>query len=520
MVWIFDFNDMREVRVRFAPSPTGALHIGGVRTALYNYLLARQKNGTMILRVEDTDQARYVPGAEQYIIESLQWVGITIDEGVGIGGPHAPYRQSERKLIYKKYAQQLIDAGHAYYAFDTAEELEQMRGKLKAAGVDTLQYNSITRMQMRNSLTLKPEQVTQLINNGTPYVIRFKVPRKEDVRLNDLIRGWVTVHSSQVDDKVLMKSDGMPTYHLANVVDDYLMKISHVIRGEEWLPSAPLHVLLYKAFGWEKDMPEFAHLPLLLKPDGNGKLSKRDADQLGFPIFPLTWKDPQSGEIAVGYKEAGYLPEALLNFLAFLGWNPGSQQELFSLDELIQAFSIERIGKAGARFDVQKAQWFNQQYLRAKPDSELAQFLLHNLKTEGIACSEEKAVKIVVAMKERVTFPKDFWDQGRFFFIAPTSFDQGVAAKKWNDEAVKVLSAYRDEVKKTDSFNAVTAKLTLEQVTAALGIGTGKILQALRLAITGAGTGPDLMVIMEVIGKNEVISRIDYALKTLNVKVA
>jgi glutamyl-tRNA synthetase len=511
---------MREVRVRFAPSPTGALHIGGVRTALYNYLLARQQKGTMILRIEDTDQSRYVPGAEEFIIESLKWVGITIDEGVGVGGPHAPYRQSERSAIYKQYAQQLIDAGHAYYAFDTAQELEEMREKLKAAGVDTPQYNSITRMQMRNSLTLKEEEAKQLIDSGTPYVIRVKVPRKEEIRLNDLIRGWVTVHSSQMDDKVLMKSDGMPTYHLANVVDDYLMKISHVIRGEEWLPSAPLHVLLYKYFGWEDVMPQFAHLPLLLKPDGNGKLSKRDADQLGFPIFPITWKDPESGEVAVGYREAGYLPDALINFLAFLGWNPGTTQEIFSMDELTTAFSIERIGKAGAKFDIQKAQWFNQQYLKSKPDAELAQFLLQSLKLEGVSCTEEKAMKIAGVMKERVTFPKDFWAQGKFFFQAPTQFDDGVVSKKWNDEAVKVISAYADAVGKLPSFDAALAKTTLEQVTASLGIGTGKILQALRVSITGAAGGPDLMMIMEIIGKDEVVKRIEYALKTLKVKVA
>jgi glutamyl-tRNA synthetase len=395
-----------------------------------------------------------------------------------------------------------------------------MREKLKAAGVDTPQYNSITRTQMRNSLSLTPEQVTQLRDAGTPYVIRLKVPRKEEVRLNDLIRGWVTVHSSQIDDKVLVKSDGMPTYHLANVVDDYLMKISHVIRGEEWLPSAPLHVLLYKFFGWENEMPLFAHLPLLLKPDGNGKLSKRDADQLGFPIFPLTWKDPDSGEVAIGYKEAGYLADALLNFLAFLGWNPGTTQEIFSIDELIQAFSIERIGKAGAKFDIQKAQWFNQQYLRAKPDAQLAEFLLESLRQENIDCPKEKALKIVAVMKERVTFPKDFWEHGKFFFQSPTDFDSSVAAKKWNDEAVKVLSAYRDEIEKLESINAETAKLTLERVTAALNIGTGRILQALRLSITGVGGGPDLMMIMEIIGKNEVVKRIDNALQTLKVKVA
>lgn len=511
---------MKEVRVRFAPSPTGALHIGGVRTALYNYLLARQKKGTMILRIEDTDQTRFVPGAEEYILKSLEWVGIKIDEGVGVGGPHAPYRQSERKPMYRQYAQQLIENGFAYYAFDTEEELEAMRERLKIAGVPSPQYNSITRMQMRNSLTLPEDEVKALLEAGTPYVIRLKVPRKEEIRLNDMIRGWVMVHSSQIDDKVLMKSDGMPTYHLANVVDDYLMKISHVIRGEEWLPSAPLHVLLYKYLGWENDMPQFAHLPLLLKPDGNGKLSKRDADQLGFPIFPMTWKDPNTGEVAVGYKEAGYLPEALVNFLAFLGWNPGTAQEIFSMDELIEAFSVERIGKAGTRFDIHKAQWFNQHYLRAKPNEELARYLMDSLSHEGISCDQEKAEKIVSIMKERATFPKDFWEQGKFLFFSPTSFDESVVNKKWNDEAVKVLTAYRDAIGHATDFNSTTAKTILEQVTSALGIGTGKILQALRLAITGAGAGPDLMMIMEIIGQSEVIRRIGYALTNIKVKVA
>jgi glutamyl-tRNA synthetase len=511
---------MREVRVRFAPSPTGALHIGGVRTALYNFLLARQLNGTMILRIEDTDQNRYVPGAEDYILQSLAWLGIKIDEGVGVGGPYAPYRQSERKPMYKQYAQQLIDSGYAYYAFDTEEELEAMRERLKTAGVTLPQYNSITRMQMRNSLTLPEAEVKQLLDAGTAYVVRLKVPRKEEVRLNDMIRGWVMVHSSQIDDKVLMKSDGMPTYHLANVVDDYLMKISHVIRGEEWLPSAPLHVLLYKYLGWEKEMPQFAHLPLLLKPTGDGKLSKRDADQMGFPIFPLDWTDPNTKEKAIGFRGAGYLPEALLNFLAFLGWNPGTEQEIFSLDELIKAFSVERIGKAGTKFDIHKAQWFNQQYLRAKPNEELATYLLDSLAKENISCPLEKAAKIVSIMKERATFPKDLWEQGKFFFYAPTTFDEAVASKKWNDDAVKVLNAYKTELPKLTAFDASIAKTTLEKVTASLGIGTGKILQALRLSVTGAGGGPDLMMVMEIIGKEEVIKRIDYALKTLNVKVA
>lgn len=511
---------MKEVRVRFAPSPTGALHIGGVRTALYNYLLAKKYNGTMILRIEDTDQNRFVPGAEDYIIRSLEWVGIKIDEGVGVGGPHAPYRQSERKEIYAKYAQQLIDSGHAYYAFDTEEELEAMRERLKAAGVTVQQYNSITRMEMRNSLTLDADEVKRLIDSGTPYVIRLKVPRKEEVRLNDLIRGWVMVHSSQIDDKVLMKSDGMPTYHLANVVDDYLMKISHVIRGEEWLPSAPLHVLLYKFLGWEKEMPQFAHLPLLLKPDGNGKLSKRDADRLGFPIFPLTWKDPESGEVAVGYKENGYLPEALINFLALLGWNPGTEKEIFSIDELIAEFSLERINKAGARFDIQKAQWFNQHYLRQKPVEELADILLDSLSREGVDCSREKALKITELMRDRVTFPQDFWELGKYFFRAPTSYDESVVSKRWNADAARVFTAYRDAIADVATFDAASAKSTLETVTASAGLGVGKVMPALRLVITGTGGGPDLMAIMEIIGKEEVRSRIDHALKTLQVKVS
>jgi glutamyl-tRNA synthetase len=510
----------REVRVRFAPSPTGALHIGGVRTALYNYLLARQSNGTMILRIEDTDQNRFVPGAEEYIIESLKWAGITIDEGVGVGGPYAPYRQSERKHIYREHAQQLIEKGLAYYAFDTEAELEQMRERLKSSGVATPQYNSITRMQMRNSLTLSSDETEQLLKAGTPYVIRLKVPRKEDVRLNDLIRGWVMVHSSQIDDKVLMKSDGMPTYHLANVVDDYLMKISHVIRGEEWLPSAPLHVLLYKFFGWENEMPQFAHLPLLLKPDGNGKLSKRDADQLGFPIFPLTWKDPATGDLAKGYRESGYLPEAMINFLAFLGWNPGTTQEIFSMEELIRDFSIERIGKAGTKFDIHKAQWFNQHYLRSKSDQQLAEFLIAEASKAGIQCANEKALKIAAAMRDRITFPQDLWENGKFFFGAPDSYDESVISKKWNDDAVKVLTAFAAAVSTLSAFDAIIAKNTLDSVTTALGIGSGKILQALRVSITGAAGGPDLMIIMEIIGKEEVVKRIEHALKTLKVKVS
>jgi glutamyl-tRNA synthetase len=416
---------------------------------------------------------------------------------------------------------QLIEKGFAYYAFDTEQELEEMRKRLEAGGVVQPQYNSISRTQMRNSLTLSEDETKKLLGDSVPYVIRLKVPRKEEVRLNDLIRGWVMVHSSQIDDKVLMKSDGMPTYHLANVVDDYLMKITHVIRGEEWLPSAPLHVLLYKFFGWENDMPQFAHLPLLLKPDGNGKLSKRDADQMGFPIFPITWKDHKTGESAIGFREAGYLPEAMINFLAFLGWNPGTTQEIFSMDELIKAFSVERIGKAGTKFDIHKAQWYNQQYLRMKTDDELAEYLLESLRKEKVECTREKALKIASLMKERITFPQDLWLQGKFLFFAPNTFDEAVVNKKWNDEAVKVISAFGEAVKNvTGIFDAAIAKALLDQVTTTLGIGAGKILQALRLSVTGAGGGPDLMMIMEIIGPDELMKRIEHAVKTLKVKVA
>jgi glutamyl-tRNA synthetase len=509
---------MKTIRVRFAPSPTGALHIGGIRTALYNFLLARKHGGTMILRIEDTDQTRYVPGAEEYILEALAWAGIQIDEGVGKGGPHAPYRQSERKEIYQKYAQQLIAEGKAYYAFDTEQDLEAMRERLKKEDALNQQYGISTRGQMKNSLTLTAEEVKQKLNAGEPYVIRLKVPAEQSVELVDLIRGQVVVNSSQIDDKVLMKSDGMPTYHLANVVDDYLMQITHVIRGEEWLPSAPLHVLLYQSFGWQDAMPQFAHLPLLLKPDGNGKLSKRDADQMGFPIFPLNWTDPKTKELAKGFRESGYLPEALINFLAFLGWNPGTEQEIFSIEQLTEVFTLERIGKAGAKFDIQKAQWFNQQYLRSKSNTELAKQLLNSLKKENISCSEQKAEKVCQAMRERITYPQDIFEHGRFFFTAPILFDESVISKKWNEEAVKVLSAYRDEVKKIEAPSAEIAKTTLDSVAGNLGIGTGKVLQALRVALTGQGSGPDLMLTIEILGSEETVSRLDYALQNIQLK--
>ncbi len=511
---------MKKVRVRFAPSPTGALHIGGVRTALYNYLLARKHGGTMILRIEDTDQNRYVPSAEEYILDALAWAGIEIDEGVGKGGPHAPYRQSERKHIYKQYAQKLVADGNAYYAFDTEQELEAMRERLKKQGSSDQQYSSSTRVMMKNSFTLPESEVKQKLEVGESYVIRLKVPANEEIKLVDLIRGEVSVNSSQVDDKVLMKSDGMPTYHLANVVDDYLMKISHVIRGEEWLPSAPLHVLLYKFLGWEKEMPQFAHLPLLLKADGNGKLSKRDADKAGFPIFPINWTDPKTKEFSVGFRENGYLPEALLNFLAFLGWNPGTEQEIFSMKELIDAFTMERVGKTGAKFDIQKAQWYNQQYLRAKSNKELSNYLLASLKKESISCPLEKAEKICAAMRERVTYPQDFWEHGKFFFQAPAQFDEQVITKKWNEDTVKFLSAFRDEIKSLASVSADIAKTLLENVAHSTGIPSGKIMQPLRVALTGGASGPDLMMTIEIFGKEEAVNRISFALENIKVKVS
>ncbi|MBC6991727.1 glutamate--tRNA ligase [Hymenobacter sp. BT491] len=509
----------REVRVRFAPSPTGPLHIGGVRTALYNYLLARKLGGKMLLRIEDTDQNRFVPGAEDYIRESLAWCGIELDESPWHGGPHAPYRQSERKPMYMQYAMQLIESGHAYYAFDTPEELDAMRARLTAAKVPNPQYNSITRSQMRNSITLPEDEVKQMLDSGAPYVIRLKVPRKEEVRFNDLIRGWVVVHSSSIDDKVLMKSDGMPTYHLANIVDDHLMEITHVIRGEEWLPSAPLHVLLYRYFGWESTMPQFAHLPLLLKPDGTGKLSKRDGDRLGFPVFPLEWHgtDAETGQptVSSGYRESGYLPEAFINFLAFLGWNPGTQQEIFSMDELIEAFSIDRVSKSPARFDQNKVRWYNEQYLRAKPDSELAQYLLDALKEHNIECSEEKAVQIASVMKERVTFPNDFWREAQYFFQAPESYDEQVATKKWNASTAAALAAFAQELPAHTDSSPDGIRALLTAVLERQGIKIGQVLQALRMVVTGVAAGPDLMAIMSIIGTQETAQRIQVAVERL-----
>lgn len=509
----------RKVRVRFAPSPTGALHIGGVRTALFNYLFAKQMGGEMILRIEDTDQTRFVETAEDYIQKALEWVGIELAESPWVGGEYGPYRQSERKAMYMDYAMKLVNDGHAYYAFDTSEELTEMRERLKAARVASPQYNAITRTTMKNSLTLPEDEVKKKLEAGEPYVIRLKVPHKEEIRLNDMVRGWVMVHSSAIDDKVIMKSDGMPTYHLANVVDDYLMKITHVIRGEEWLPSAPLHVLLYKYLGWENEMPEFAHLPLILKPDGNGKLSKRDGDKGGFPIFPLNWDDPVSGNLSEGFKEAGYLPETMVNFLSLLGWSPGNNDEMFTLDQLCEEFSIKRVGKAGTRFDIEKAKWFNQQYLKAKPNEELAEYLLNDLSDKQIECSKEKAAVICGMLKERVVFPTEFVQEAMFFFETPEVYDDKTVRKKWSPIAVEILSEFKDLVVDIEEFTAVKAKQSLIEIVNNKEAKLGAVMPTLRVALTGMGSGPDLLEIMDLLGSAEISKRIAIAIEKLSDRV-
>ena len=510
---------MSEVRVRFAPSPTGGLHIGGVRTALFNYLFARKNKGTFIVRIEDTDQNRFVEGAEEYILDALEWAGISPDESPKADGPYAPYRQSERREIYFKYAQQLLESGQAYYAFDTPEEIEEMRERLKAAGMVNLHYNASSRMSMKNSLTLSSEEVQQRIENGDSYVIRLKVPPKEEVRFKDIIRGFVVVHSSTLDDKVLLKSDGLPTYHLANVVDDHLMQISHVIRGEEWLPSAPLHVLIYRALGWESTMPEFAHLPLILKPDGNGKLSKRAAEQAGFPIFPLSWTDPASGILSEGFREKGYDPTALINFLALLGWNPGTDQEIFSLEELSALFSLEKVGKSGTKFDIEKANWFNQQYLNAKSDSELGVWLKADLESKhGIICSEKNAAIISGLLKTRVTFQSEITTGSLIFFKEPQVYDEKVVRKKYDEEAANALTLFAGAIDDQIQEGEALKQLYSDTLNTA-GINPGKYMQLLRVALTGEGGGPDLGMVMQLLGADEIKRRINLALDAFNVLI-
>ena len=507
---------MSEVRVRFAPSPTGPLHIGGVRTALYNYLFAKNKGGKMILRIEDTDQTRFVKGAEEYLIDALKWCGIELDESVVDGGDFGPYKQSERKEMYLPYAEKLVKDGFAYYAFDTSEELTAMREKMKSAGVPSPQYNAVTRTTMQNSLSLSETEVQKRMDAGDPYVIRIKMPRNEEVKLNDTIRGWVIVNTNNMDDKVVFKSDGMPTYHLANVVDDYTMKISHVIRGEEWLPSAPLHVLLYRYLGWENEMPEFAHLPLILKPDGNGKLSKRDGDRLGFPVFPTEWINPETGDISSGYRESGYLPEAFINMLAFLGWNPGTPQELFSMEELCDIFSLERVGKSGAKFDFDKTRWFNQQYLRAKTKEDLAKDLQVILKQNGVEANDDYVGRVCEQLKERATFIKDMWEEGEYYFVAPRSYDEKTIRKKWKEDTPNLLSELKNRIEAISDFSSENIEKEFKSYLEQKELGMGKLLPAFRVSLTGLGMGPSLFDIVSLLGKDETIKRMETALEKIN----
>ena len=501
---------IKPVRVRFAPSPTGPLHMGGVRTALYNYLFAKKNNGTFIIRVEDTDQTRFVSGAQDYIMDALNWCGIIPTEGPGIGGDYGPYVQSERKELYSPYAEQLVKDDKAYYAFDTAEELDSVRDQAKQMGMPNWQYNSVTRSSLKNSLTLPQNEVDRLLAEGKQYVIRMKMPRNRDIRFHDLIRGWVVVNTNNLDDKVLFKSDGMPTYHLANIVDDYLMKISHVIRGEEWLPSAPLHVLLYEAFGW--DAPEFAHLPLLLRPDGNGKLSKRDGDRLGFPVFPTDWTTAE-GELYSGYREKGYFKGAFINMLALLGWNPGTTQEIFSLEELVEAFTLERVSKAGAKFDPDKTRWFQQQYLRAQSDDELAD-LLGNLTEEKYTHDKLKSVSHL--MKERAVFVHDMLVDGAYLLTRPTTYDKEIILKKWKAETFTLVKDWLMEVKSISSFDAPTIEATFKSYLTKKEVGIGAVLLPFRLTVTGVGAGPGMFDISAFLGKEEVVERIEIGLKAID----
>ncbi len=503
---------MKEIRVRFAPSPTGPLHIGGVRTALYNYLFAKKHNGKFLLRIEDTDQNRYVPGAEEYIIEALTWCGIHFDEGVGIDGPHAPYRQSERKHLYTEYAEKLINEGKAYYAFDTTEELDAMRERLTSRGVATPQYDYLSRYEMKNSLVLSPEEVKQRLEAGEQYVIRCLIPSEKEIVVNDLIRGEVIVHSSRLDDKVLFKSDGMPTYHLANIVDDHLMEITHVIRGEEWLPSAPLHVLLYEYFGWQA--PEFAHLPLLLKPDGNGKLSKRDGDRLGFPVFPLRWVDPKSNEISSGYRESGYLPAAFVNMLALLGWNPGTEQEIFSMEELIEAFSIDRVGKHGSKYDPEKAKWFNHHYLSSLSDLEIAKLLHDQVVGKGIEADMAQLIKIAPLIKDRITLIPDIWEQSAFFFNTPNVYDEKMKNKVWRLDTPDMLSSVKKFISEQKDLNPGLLEPALKDFIQQSGLNMGQVMNTLRLALVGSAFGPGIAGIIYAIGKEGTIERINLLLNS------
>lgn len=501
----------REVRVRFAPSPTGPLHIGGVRTALYNFLFARQHGGKLVFRIEDTDSNRFVPGAEDYILESFKWLGIDFDEGVSFGGQYGPYRQSERREIYRRYVDQLLDEGKAYYAFDTPEELDAKRGEIQ-----NFQYDASTRMQMRNSLALPADETARLLQEGVNYVVRFKIEPGEDVHVNDMIRGDVIINSSILDDKVLYKNaDGLPTYHLANIVDDHLMEISHVIRGEEWLPSAPLHVLLYRALGWEETMPRFAHLPLLLKPDGKGKLSKRDGDRLGFPVFPLEWTDPKTGETSSGYRESGYLPEAVVNFLALLGWNPGNDEELLSMDDLVRLFDLTKCSKAGAKFDYVKGQWFNHEYILNSDDEKLAPTFADILRDNGIEAPMESVVRVVGLMKGRVNFVKELWPLCSFFFIAPTTYDEKTAKKRWKDFSARQMSELAALLEALSDFSMAAQEEAVNAWLAENDYKMGDVMNAWRLTLVGEGKGPHMYEISSFLGQAETLKRMRRAIEIL-----
>ncbi|PVX51892.1 glutamyl-tRNA synthetase [Balneicella halophila] len=499
----------QKVRVRFAPSPTGALHIGGVRTALYNYLFAKKHGGDFILRIEDTDQTRYVEGAEEYIQEALKWSGLKVDEGVGVGGPHAPYRQSERKELYRQYSDQLLESGNAYLAFDTPEELAKKRQEAEQ-NKEPFIYNSVSRNQMRNSISLSCEETQKLLDEGAPYVVRFKIPEDETLHLKDIVRGDMSVNTSTLDDKVLFKSDGLPTYHLANIVDDHLMEISHVIRGEEWLPSLPLHVLLYRALGWENSMPEFAHLSLILKPVGKGKLSKRDGEKMGFPVFPLAWEE------SAGYREDGYFPEAFVNMLALLGWNPGTEQELFTMEELIEAFDLSRVSKSGAKFDPEKVKWFNHQYLIKKTDEEIASLFMPILEEKGISISKDKLTAICGEVKERVSFVSELWEQTDFYFQAPEEFDEKAVKKQWKENTANILQSLLDEViVDSDDFSSANLEAKVKEWITNEELGMGKVMAPFRIAMVGGLRGPHLFDITEQLGKDETIARLKYAIEKL-----
>lgn len=501
----------REVRVRFAPSPTGPLHIGGVRTALYNFLFARQHGGKLVFRIEDTDSNRFVPGAEDYILESFKWLGINFDEGVSFGGQYGPYRQSERRDIYRRYVDQLLDEGKAYYAFDTPEELDAKRGEIQ-----NFQYDASARMQMRNSLSLPADETARLLQEGVNYVVRFKIEPGEDVHVNDIIRGDVVINSSILDDKVLYKNaDGLPTYHLANIVDDHLMEISHVIRGEEWLPSAPLHVLLYRALGWEETMPRFAHLPLLLKPDGKGKLSKRDGDRLGFPVFPLEWTDPKTGETSSGYRESGYLPEAVVNFLALLGWNPGNDEELLSMDDLVRLFDLTKCSKAGAKFDYVKGQWFNHEYILNSDDEKLAPTFADILRDNGIEAPMESVVRVVGLMKGRVNFVKELWPLCSFFFVAPTTYDEKTAKKRWKDFSARQMSELAALLEALSDFSMAAQEEAVNAWLAENDYKMGDVMNAWRLTLVGEGKGPHMYEISSFLGQAETLKRMRRAIEIL-----